>query len=570
MARVFLCFAAAAAVLAIAAAMPGGKKKKIDRGPDFRRIPPRAERAKFNFFGIGKAFRGFLQFNERPRRPFRRRVAGKCRSFPPGTRTYDGFCNHLRRKTLGQADTPFKLIVKTPLSGAMVGEDRPNARVISNVIHNDDGKAGNHRRLSELVTFFGQFIDHVVTETENEKESAPITIPVNDTHFDSGVIPFFRTRKEKTKRGFSPVNLLSSFIDASNVYGHTEKTAKSLRENKDGKLRMGPGNLLPKDEDGFFVSGDRRVNENPALTTLHTIFFREHNRVCDELKGFFPHRNDEWLYHQARKIVGAEMQAIVYHEFHPAVTGRRLPKYNGYRPGADPRVSNEFSTVAYRVGHTMINSHLTSIVNGIPTRVPLREAFFKPGQFEALKIDGLLLGAARTQASEIDPKITDELRNFLLLNPAGTVRLDLAALNIQRGRDHGAPTYNEMRKAYGLWPVKKFSEITSNADMAARLKKLYLDVDQVDAWVGGLCEDHARRSSLGPLFLRAWRREFRRIRNGDRFYYEQRRMFPRRISKLPTVQRLLRGRKGGVMQRIIVDNSELTMAQVKRNPFRVY
>lgn len=557
-----------AAVLSIAVAMPG-KEKKNDRGPDFRPIPHFAKKPQFDFNDIGKQFRGFLQFNERPKRRFRRHPSRKCRTWPPRTRSYDGNCNHVHRHDLGRASTPFKLIGRTPLNGEMVGEDRPNTRVISNTIHDDDEKPGNHRKLSELVTFFGQFIDHVVTETENEKESAPITIPVNDTVFASGVIPFFRTRKEKTPRGYSPVNLLSSFIDASNVYGETEEKAKPLRSNKDGKLRMDPGNFLPKDKNGFYISGDRRANENPALTSLHTLFFREHNRVCDELKKAFPwRRDDEWLYHMARKIVGAEMQSITYHEFLPAVTGRKLPWYRGYKSWVDPRVSNEFSTVGYRVGHTLINKDITSIRGGKRTTVKLRDAFFQPAKFIDLTMEGLLLGAARTQAAEVDHKITAEVRNFLLNGPGGALRLDLAALNIQRGRDHAVPSYNEMRKAYGLWPVKSFKEITSKADLAARLEKLYMDVNQVDAWTGGLCEDHERGSSLGPLYLRIWQREFQRIRDGDRFYYEQRNMFMHHMQwRVPTIRRLLSRHKGGIMQKIIVDNTGLSAAEVKRNPF---
>lgn len=574
MARGVLVVTALAAALAIAAAhrqVPRHKNGFLIFDKDFHRARERAVKPRFNFNGIGPTFQSFLQFNERPRRRRRRFRPHKCRSWPRKTRTYDGFCNNRGRVNLGKAETVFKLMSPTSKDHKMNGDERPNPRVISNLVHDDDGKRGNHRLLSELVTFFGQFIDHVVTETENEKESAEIPVPVNDTVFKHGVIPFFRTRKEKDENGFySPVNLLSSFIDASNVYGETEEKANPLRWKKGGKLRMGPGNTLPMDDKGFFTSGDRRANENPALTALHTLFFREHNRVCDELAQSFRFRNDEWLYHMARKIVGAEMQAIVYHEFLPAVMGRRLRYYTGYRPWVDPRVSNEFSTVGYRVGHTLINDHITAIKGGITTKVPLRDAFFQPKKFTELTLDGLIRGAIKTQAAEIDNKITGEVRNFLLGNPGGEIRLDLAALNIQRGRDHHVQSYNDMRKTYRLWPVKDFNEITSNADLAARLKKIFKTVDQVDAWTGGLCEDHAPRSSLGPLFLRIWRREFTRIRDGDRLYYESRRFFPRSlVSRVKTVRRLLHWRKGGIMQKIIVDNTDMTLADVKRNPFRV-
>src|SRR5262249_33672719 len=97
---------------------------------------------------------------------------------------------------------------------------------------------------------------------------------------------------------------------------------------------------------------------------------------------------------------------------------------------------------------------------------------------------------------------------------------DLASLNIQRGRDHGLADYNTVRAAYGLPKVTSFAQITSNTDVQAKLQQLYGDVNHIDLWVGGLAEDHVAGSSLGPLFQRIVANQFQRIRNGDRFWFE--------------------------------------------------
>jgi hypothetical protein len=111
------------------------------------------------------------------------------------------------------------------------------------------------------------------------------------------------------------------------------------------------------------------------------------------------------------------------------------------------------------------------------------------------------------------------VRNFLF-GPPGAGGLDLASLNIARGRDHGLADYNSMRAAYGLPRVSDFSEITSDADTQAKLESLYGSVDNIDAWVGGLAEDHVPGGSVGPLLRSIIGDQFTRLRDGDRFWYQ--------------------------------------------------
>lgn len=43
-----------------------------------------------------------------------------------------------------------------------------------------------------------------------------------------------------------------------------------------------------------------RANQHPALTALHTIFVRQHNRVVNELKYLNPHWHGEVLYQESK------------------------------------------------------------------------------------------------------------------------------------------------------------------------------------------------------------------------------------------------------------------------------
>ena len=516
-------------------------------------------------------FTSFNQFNRRFQNPRQRRpVEERC--IPTRReRTFSGFCNNLRNPDFGKTHTPF--LIRSHVVDYDVTK-LPNARVVSNIVCREDTTPSNRRRMSELVTFMGQFIDHTLTETENSKDPWPIPVPNDDPVFNytrRGEIQFFRSVKQKQGRFQSPLNLLSAYIDLDVVYGSSKAGANLLRTMKDGYLKEIAGNLLTKNPEGFFVSGDGRVNENPALTSLHTLFNREHNEIAKEVKSAYPRWNDERIFQMARKINIAQFQAIVYFGFFPAVTGRQLPPYRfrGYRRRRNPGITNEFSTVAFRVGHTLINKHLTSIErSGKVTQTLLRDAFFKPTTFEKLGMDSLFRGMMRTRAAEIDNGIVTDVRDFLVNN--GRTMLDLASLNIQRGRDHGVPRYNDVRRAYRLRPARTFADITRNPDIQQKLKKAFGTVSNIDAWVGGICEDHIRGGSLGPLFFRIWRHQFNSLRLGDRFYFERRNQFRRsEIWKIPTLRKLFwtYNGKSNAMRRVILRNTNLKWWEVKWNPF---
>lgn len=78
------------------------------------------------------------------------------------------------------------------------------------------------------------------------------------------------------------------------------------------------------------VLGDTRSNQMISLVVIHTIFIREHNRVSGELQRLNPHWNDEELFLEARRIVVAEMQVVIYKEFLPALLGKNFFPFPTY------------------------------------------------------------------------------------------------------------------------------------------------------------------------------------------------------------------------------------------------
>ncbi len=462
-------------------------------------------------------------------------------------RSIDGVGNNETNPSWGSAGTDFLRLAPSDYGDGIsspAGAERPGAREISNAVFAQSEDIPSERGTSDLFWVWGQFLDHDIDLTgeaaPGEKESFDILVPAGDPHFTPGsTIPL-------TRSGASPgtgtdadnpreqVNDITSFIDASMVYGSDPARNAALRDTG-GKLKVSEGELLPPNDagqpnaggPGGFLAGDVRANENVALTSLHTLFVREHNRQVDELAAEHPELTDEQLYQEAKAIVEAKIQAITYNEFLPLLLGPdALDAYDGYKPDIDPSIANIFATAAFRVGHTMLSSQLhrmdESGAESEHGHLALRHAFFSPDKItDEGGIDPLLRGLAASTSQEIDTHIVDDVRNFLF-GPPGAGGFDLASLNMQRGRDHGLPSYNEAREAYGLDPVTSFDEITTDEDVVEALESIYDSVDEIDVFVGGLAEDHVPDAVVGELFHAVLVDQFTRLRDGDRFWYESR------------------------------------------------
>jgi hypothetical protein len=280
----------------------------------------------------------------------------------------------------------------------------------------------------------------------------------------------------------------------------------------------------PADPTQFYAAGDVRANEQVGLTAVHTLFVREHNRLADEIAAAHTDWEDEDIYQQARKIVGAEIQSITYREFLPALLGSYAPGIEStYNPDVDASILTEFSTALYRVGHTMLSPQLMRM-NNDGTEAPgghmsLRDAFFLPNNLAAEgDLECFLKGLATQQQQEIDMHVVADVRDFLFGEPIPG-GFDLASLNIQRGRDHGLADYNSVRVAFGLPAVTAFDEITSDPVSQAGLQSMFGDVNNIDLWIGALAEDHLPGTGAGPLIVAGLVEQFTRLRDGDSFWY---------------------------------------------------
>jgi peroxidase len=369
-----------------------------------------------------------------------------------------------------------------------------------------------------------KFVDHDLDLTVEGEEAAPFTVPMGDPDFDQlgtgeATVGFHRSNHTDIGGERAYGNEITSYLDASMVYGSSEDQHAAILGGG-GKMLLDDDGLLPKDSAGQYMGGDVRSGENVGLTSLHTVFAPEHNRIVDELAERDPGLSDEALYTLARRIVETEIQKITYDEFLPKILGEgALDEYAGFDADVNPTVSVEFSTAAFRFGHTLLSPTIQRLAeNGgdAADALELREAFFASTVFAETGVDLILRGLADGKSQAYDPMLVEDVRSFLFGQP-GAGGFDLASLNIQRGRDHGLQSYNDMREALGLDRKVSFAEISSNPDIAARLEEACGDVDMIDAWVGGLAEDSFGDGLVGELFHLIIADQFDRVRAGDKY-----------------------------------------------------
>ena len=469
-------------------------------------------------------------------------------------RSFDGTNNNLgaNKGAWGSANIP--LVREMPAvygpGNSLAGASRPSAREISNLVVDEPKTIFNARNVSTVNYLWGQFLDHDITLTPTgNTESVPIVLPANEEIFTEP-IPFFRSAVHPGSGGGvvrEQTNLNTAWIDGSVVYGSDERRARWLRTFKGGKLKTSAGNLLPWNtltgqfdssidpnapamaNDGnktikTFVAGDVRASEHPVLASLHTLFMREHNRICDLLIAG-GQRDDEKNYQTARKVVGGLIQNITFSEFLPSL-GVTLRPYRGYKNYVRPDLSNIFATAGFRLGHSMVADEVLLFDNNCkpmdPEALELDELFWNPELVVTYKPEAFLKGIAAHTQYETNIKINSVLRNLLFGDPASPVRfgVDLASLNIQRGRDHGLPDYNSVRKFYLGRSATRFSDINRNDTLAGNLESLYKSVNNVDLWTGVLAEDLIPGKSIGRLAHEIQRVQFEKLRDGDFYYFE--------------------------------------------------
>ena len=464
----------------------------------------------------------------------------------------------------GQAGTLLGRVANSshdPSTSWMGLADLPNPREISNIVCAQPGVINDERGLSDFNWLWGQFITHEIdfTLTQNGRvgengtpEQANIQIAEDDPVMGApggSQIRFFRSlyvnvTDESGEQHREHPNSITSWIDGSVVYGSSEETTDWLRTFENGKLKVSDnqfGDLLPIAAEGDdsappmsfagfsadvrFVAGDSRANEHIALMAMHVLFMREHNRLAEAIQERNPDWSDEDIFQRARKIVAAQIQVITYEEFLPSL-GITLEAYSGYDSTVNPEVTSAFATVGFRMGHSQIGDLFLRVNE---SRGPIEEGHMslfdgfwttRPITEEG-GVEPMLRGMAMQEQPANDVYYGENLRNQLFGHP-GAGGMDLCAIDIQRGRDHGVPDYATIREAFGLSEITNYSQITSDVVVADNLELAYGNENPgyIDPLIGMLAEDHLPDSALGETMDALIRDQFIRLRDGDPFYYE--------------------------------------------------
>lgn len=493
-------------------------------------------------------------------------------------RSITGICNNLLKPTWGAAQTRLRRITAasyvdgiTVPNGFPGTKTLPTAAQVSQAIFNvEKTNNGNKHKLAVLFMTFGQFLDHDMTEVpiarcaqkvfgqcKNIKESFKYPcLPIYDDPSKYQCTNFARSEPicpaDKNNPGVRQhPNEVTAFIDASQVYGASETLSKSLRvlNDESGELKVNNANdnLLPvvaipkgfspcsfikdvqgertttcKTLGGCSLVGDFRGDENIALHSMHTLWVREHNRIARQLKKLNPSWKGEQIFQTARKIVGALWQKSVYDEYVPQLAC--LNNYSAYDPSINPSIIHSFASAAFRYGHSLVpNSFQQNDKNFDPTMnpVPLRESFFNRQSINFYGIEPTMFGLIGNQSNEVDNSFAEAIARHLFARPGEHFTHDLLALNIQRGRDHGTPSYGTFREVCGLSKLKTWSDLNGIMlpETISRFQKVYKDPNEIDLFAAGVSEIHVKDLELGPTFGCLIGKQFKNTRDGDRLFF---------------------------------------------------
>ncbi|KAF3854959.1 hypothetical protein F7725_023014 [Dissostichus mawsoni] len=376
----------------------------------------------------------------------------------------------------------------------------PNPRRLSSLLTGGPSGRPSARNQTVLSLFFGYHVSFDIFDSRTPgcpPEFMNIPVPKGDPVFDPTdtgkvLLPFQRGLWDK-ESGQSPsnprtqVNLVTAWIDGSSIYGPSSSWSDSLRSFSGGLLTSGSEGNMPYQAKepslmwsaadpstgdhgpkGLYELGNAWANENMFTAAEGIIWFRYHNYVASKLHEEHPAWSDEKLFQNQEDRCG---------------------QLSGYQKFVDPGISPEFQAAAMRFGITMA-----------PPGVYMRNrtCHFR----KTVNMDGSLSPAMRL---------------------CNSFWKHLVAMTVQRGRDFGLRSYTEIRKALDLPPVKTFEDINpelnrSNPQLLRDIAELYnRDISKLELFPGGLLE---AVGAPGPVFSSIILDQFERIRNGDRFWFE--------------------------------------------------
>uniref|UniRef100_H2Q9C8 NAD(P)H oxidase (H2O2-forming) n=1 Tax=Pan troglodytes TaxID=9598 RepID=H2Q9C8_PANTR len=486
---------------------------------------------------------------------------------------FDGWYNNLMEHRWGSKGSRLQRLVPASYADGVyqpLGEPHlPNPRDLSNTISRGPAGLASLRNRTVLGVFFGYHVlsDLVSVETPGcPAEFLNIRIPPGDPMFDPDqhgdvVLPFQRSRWDpETGRSPSnprdPANQVTGWLDGSAIYGSSHSWSDALRSFSGGQLASGPDPAFPRDSQnpllmwaapdpatgqngprGLYAFGAERGNREPFLQALGLLWFRYHNLWAQRLARQHPDWEDEELFQHARKRVIATYQNIAVYEWLPSFLQKTPPEYTGYRPFLDPSISSEFVAASEQFLSTMVppgvymrnaSCHFQGVINrnsSVSRALRVCNSYWSrehPSLQSAEDVDALLLGMASQIAEREDHVLVEDVRDFWP-GPLKFSRTDHLASCLQRGRDLGLPSYTKARAALGLSPITRWQDINpalsrSNDTVLEATAALYnQDLSWLELLPGGLLESHR---DPGPLFSTIVLEQFVRLRDGDRYWFE--------------------------------------------------
>ncbi|XP_017401018.1 dual oxidase 1 [Cebus imitator] len=486
---------------------------------------------------------------------------------------FDGWYNNLMEHRWGSKGSRLQRLVPASYADGVyqpLGEPHlPNPRDLSNTISRGPAGLASLRNRTVLGVFFGYHLlsDLVSVETPGcPAEFLNIRIPPGDPVFDPDqrgdvVLPFQRSRWDP-ETGRSPsnprdlTNQVTGWLDGSAIYGSSHSWNDALRSFSGGQLATGPDPAFPRDSQnpllmwaapdpatgqsgprGLYAFGAERGNREPFLQALGLLWFRYHNLCAQRLARQHPDWGDEELFQHARKRVIATYQNIAMYEWLPSFLQKTPPEYKGYRPFLDPSISSEFVAASEQFLSTMVppgvymrnaSCHFQGVFNrnsSVSRALRVCNSYWSrehPSLQSAEDVDALLLGMTSQIAEQEDHVVVEDVRDFWP-GPLKFSRTDHLASCLQRGRDLGLPSYNKARAALGLPPMTRWQDINtalsrSDDTVLEATASLYnQDLSWLELLPGGLLESHG---DPGPLFSTIVLDQFVRLRDGDRYWFE--------------------------------------------------
>ncbi|KAF7995421.1 hypothetical protein HCN44_006528 [Aphidius gifuensis] len=423
---------------------------------------------------------------------------------PPSMyRTPTGTCNNIRYPSWGSRGSPYLRFLPPAYSDGM---SRPRQsishhslpspmEIIRQLESSSLHKETRHEKRKVLTSITGLWAELILRDI-----SSPITPHLDPTrccqdnnnnnnrecytsYENNGECkPYYRNVPTRTAYGCKyesreQMNGATGYLDGSDIYGNTDDKFHMLRLYENGKINITQCQICQ--------------DNNNQLGNLYKILLNEHNRIVNDLKLINPHWNDAKLFWEGRRALVAQIQRITFVEFLSGILGE-----------FDNDEFEQLSSGYYRD----YSSHN------------------KPGVYDAIALVVLPALASLSQNTNdnnisIENQLDKSARGITLdIQRSESKYWNTSALLIHKSRDFGIPSY------------KKFVDYCSNNNKESKehinyedkiiLDNIYMNYDDVDLLIGGILEKASKGSAIGPTFGCLLKQQLLKLRNSDRFWYE--------------------------------------------------